>query len=218
MCATHLKKPPPWSVRNHDGQPYSWVAFRNKSATVQVLLFVEQCKKVTNRENPSITSITNPQATRLWWLSRCESLFGPATVYAHHETVIAQRIMTLWRSICIYECALSVYVTPGISNGPKPLKFRLNSHVHSEKHRLPGLFGEPSNKIATCEYLVRLQYSHLGWQSQNISWKFLVIFRTASLSVCDTKRDTFCKAQTAFSRWIVKFSVIATSFIDRCCS
>ena len=80
------------------------------------------------------------------------------------------------------------------------------------------LFGEPKNKMATCEHLVQLGNSHLLWQSQNISWKFLVIFRTASLSVCDRNRDTFCKAQTAFSRWIVKFSVIAMSFIDWCCS
>ena len=87
---------PPWSVRTLDGQPYSWVAFRKKSATVPLLLFVGQCKKVTNRENPSIALwITNPQVIRLWWPSRCQRLFGPATEYAHRETVIAQRILTL---------------------------------------------------------------------------------------------------------------------------
>ena len=36
----------------------------------------------------------------------------------------------------IYEPALPVYVAPQISNDPKPLKLRLSSHVHSEKHWL----------------------------------------------------------------------------------
>ena len=36
--------------------------------------------------------------------------------------------------------------------------------------------------------------------------------------LCDTKWDTFCKARTAFSKRIVKFSVIAMSFVDRCYS
>ena len=82
------------------------------------------------------------------------------------------------------------------------------------------LFGEFSEKTATCEHLVRLGNSHLRWQSQNINWKFLAISRTASLLVCDTNWDTFCKARTAFSKrnGIVKFSVIAMSFVDRCCS
>ena len=73
------------------------VAFKNKSPTVLLLLFVEQCKKLTNLENPSISPwITNPQLTRLWWPSKCQWLFGPATEYAHLDTVIAQRILTLW--------------------------------------------------------------------------------------------------------------------------
>ena len=38
----------------------------------------------------------------------------------------------------IYKPALAVYVTPQISNDPKPLKFRLSSHVHSEMHWLCG--------------------------------------------------------------------------------
>ena len=68
--------------------------------------------------------------------------------------------------------------------------------------------------------IVRLGNSHLRWQSQNINWKFLAISRTASLLARDTKwdRDTFCEARTAFSKRIVKFSVIAMSFVDRCCS
>ena len=49
-------------------------------------------------------------------------------------------------------------------------------------------------------------------------WKFLVISRTVSLLVCDTKCDTLCKARTAFSQRIVKFSVIVMSFVGRCCS
>ena len=71
------------------------------------------------------------------------------------------------------------------------------------------LFGKLSDKTATCEHLVRLGNSHLQWQSQNINWKFLAVSRTASLLVCDTKWDTFCKARNEFSKRIVKFSVIA---------
>ena len=56
------------------------------------------------------------------------------------------------------------------------------------------------------------------WQSQNINWKFKAISRTASLLVYDTKWDTLCKARTAFSKRIVKFSVIAMSFVERSCS
>ena len=60
------------------------------------VLFVEQCKKVKNHENPSIAPwITNSQLIRLWWLSRCQRLFGTATEYARCENVIAQRILTL---------------------------------------------------------------------------------------------------------------------------
>ena len=69
--------------------------------------------------------------------------------------------------------------------------------------------------------VIRLGNSHLRWQSQNINWKFLVISRTTSLLVCDTKSDTFCrfcKARTAFSKRILKFSIIAISFVGRCCS
>lgn len=56
------------------------------------------------------------------------------------------------------------------------------------------------------------------WQSQNINWKFKAISRNASLLVYDTKWDTLCKARTAFSKRIVKFSVIAMSFAHWCCS
>ena len=38
------------------------------------------------------------QLTRLWWPSKCQRLFGPATEYARLDTVIAQRIQTFWGS------------------------------------------------------------------------------------------------------------------------
>lgn len=80
------------------------------------------------------------------------------------------------------------------------------------------LFGELSEIMATCDHLVRIGNSPLRWQSQNINWKFLVISTTASLLVCDTKWHTFCKAWTAFSKRMVKLSVITMSFFDWCCS
>ena len=129
---------PPWSVCTLDDQPYSWVAFRNTSATVPLYCLTNNVS--TNRENPSIAPwITNPRVIRLWWPSRCQRLFDPATEYARRETVIAQRILTLrgsthtrhlrTRSRCIFNPS-------DLQNDPKPSKFRLSSHVHSEKHWL----------------------------------------------------------------------------------
>ena len=46
--------------------------------------------------NPINCAVDYPQLTRLWWPSKCQRLFGPATEYACLDTVIAQRIQTFW--------------------------------------------------------------------------------------------------------------------------
>ena len=98
-----------------------------------------------NRENQLIAQWIT---TRLWWPFRCQTLFGPATGYARSETVsfllnfffffffLSRNVSWHYEGLHvlgIYEPAFAVYLTPQIPNDPKPLKFRLNSHVHSEK-------------------------------------------------------------------------------------
>ena len=217
-------------ICSHSGWPSIHLGCSPKSPTVLLLLFVEQCTKVTNLENPSIVPwITNPQLTWLWWPSKCQRLFGSAAEYARLDTVIAQRILTFWGSTrarylhtrsryiinlsdlkwpktieeptkqpCSLRNALTLlsnrssvtslkrgrWLRPNsdtlrwivqrettnmraISSQLKPRE-RSSINVSSfisyfglPTRPLTTLFGEESDKTATCEHLVRLGNSHL---------------------------------------------------------
>ena len=94
-------------------------------------LFTAGCQSSALPTCPtSVTSLMNN------WIAKCQRLFDPATEYAQIETVSTQRILRLGGSTRARHLRTGsrCIVTPPISNDPKPLKFRLSSHVHSEKH------------------------------------------------------------------------------------